>query len=232
MASVLHAQTADEVIDKYVAAVGGMDKLKQMKSVYMEGVSVMQNGNEITSKTWKVDNALMRREIDFGMGKATTVVTDKEGWMSNPRNGNKFEPMPAEAVQMQQADLDCAGPLVNYKAKGHTAELLGKEDLEGTECYKVKLTLKNGRDVTYFIDTKTNYINAVRMKGGGMGGGMRRPGGGGGDNEVTMMYSDYRKTPDGYVFPYSMTIGGMGASTNFEVIEVNKPVDAKLYKPE
>jgi hypothetical protein len=70
------------------------------------------------------------------------------------------------------------------------------------------------------------------MKGGAMGGGMRRPGGGGGDNEVTMMYSDYRKTADGYVFPYSMTIGGMGASTNFEVIEVNKPVDGKLYKPE
>jgi hypothetical protein len=45
-------------------------------------------------------------------------------------------------------------------------------------------------------------------------------------------YSDYRKTDEGYIFPYTTTIVGMGASTNVEKIEVNKPVDAKLFKPE
>lgn len=229
-AALTHAQTLDEVIDKHIAALGGMDKLRQMKSVYMEGVSVMQNGNEITSKMWKVDKQLLRREINFGMGSAVTVVTDKEGWSSNPRNGNKFEPLPQEAVQMQQAELDCAGPLVDYKAKGHTAELLGKEDFEGTECYKVKLTLKTGRDITYFLDTKTFYILAMRTKGGM--GGMRRQGGAGGDTEVTVKYSDYKKTADGFLFAHAMTVGGMGAATNYELIEVNKPVDPKLYKPE
>jgi hypothetical protein len=131
---------------------------------------------------------------------------------------------------MQQTELDCAGPLVDYKAKGHTAELIGKEDFEGTECYKVKLSLKTGRDITYFIDTKNYYILAFRAKGSGMGG-MRRQGGGG-DTEVTITYSDYRKTPEGFVFPYAMAVSGMGAATNYEVIEVNKPVDPKLYKPE
>jgi hypothetical protein len=229
-AGLAQSQTADEVIDKHVAALGGMDKLRQMKSVYMEGVSVMQNGNELTSKVWKVDKQLLRREINFGMGSATTVVTEKEGWSSNPRNGNKFEALPQEAVQMQQTELDCAGPLVDYKTKGHSAELVGKEDFEGTECYKVKLTLKTGREITYFIDAKNYYILAVRTKGGGMGG-MRRQGGGG-DTEVTVMYSDYKKTADGFLFPYAMAVVGMGAATNYEVIEVNKPVDPKLYKPE
>jgi hypothetical protein len=225
------SQTVDEVIEKYVAAMGGLDKLRSINSIYMEGVSVMQNGNELTSKTWKVNNKLMRREVNFGMGSFTSVVTDKEGWNSNPRNGNKFEPLPKEAVDMQQTELDCAGPLADYKAKGHTAALLGKEDVEGIECYKVKLTLKNGRDVTYFIDTKTNYVNSMKTKGGGMGG-MRRQGAAGGEQEITVNYSDYRKTPEGFVFPFATTIGGMGAATNFEKIEVNKPVEAKLYKPE
>ncbi|HEX5667752.1 MAG TPA: hypothetical protein VFX73_03050 [Chitinophagaceae bacterium] len=229
-AGLAQSQTLDEVIDRHVTALGGMDKLRQMRSVYMEGVSVMQNGNEISSKMWKVDKQLLRREINFGMGSAITVVTDKEGWSSNPRNGNKFEALPQEAVQMQQTELDCAGPLVDYKAKGHTAELIGKEDFEGTECYKVKLSLKTGRDITYFIDTKNYYILAFRAKGGGMGG-MRRQGGGG-DTEVTVTYSDYRKTAEGFVFPYAMAVAGMGAATNYEVIEVNKPVDPKLYKPE
>lgn len=229
LVGIAKAQTVDEVIDKHIAALGGLDKLKQIKSIYMEGVSVMQNGNEISSKTWKVDKQLLRREVNFGMGSAITVITDKEGWSSNPRNGNKFEALPQEAVQMQQTEMDCAGPLVDYKAKGHTAELLGKEDFEGTECYKVKLTLKTGRDITYFIDTKNYYILAMRTKGGM---GMRRQGGAGGDTEVTIKYSDYKKTPDGFLFAHAMTVGGMGAATNYEVIEVNKPVDPKLYKPE
>jgi hypothetical protein len=229
-ASLAQSQTVDEVIDKHVAALGGMEKLKQIKSVYMEGVSVMQNGNEITSKMWKVDKQLLRREVNFGMGSATTVITDKEGWSSNPRNGNKFEALPQEAVQMQQTELDCTGPLVDYKSKGHTAELVGKEDFEGTECYKVKLTLKNGRDITYFVEIKNYYILAIRTKGGGMGG-IRRQGSGG-DTEVAITYSDYKKTSDGFIFPHTMAVVGMGAATNYEVIEVNKPVDPKLYKPE
>ena len=224
------SQTVDEVIDKNTSAMGGKDKLNSLESVYMEAVSVMQNGNEVTSKVWKVKGKLLRREINFGMGSVTMVLTDKEGWSSNPRNGGKFEAMTADAVQMQQNELDLAGPLVDYKAKGHTAELLGKEDVGGTECNKIKLTLKSGRDITYYIDTKNNYIIRMKTKGGGMG--QRGGGGGNPDAELVIDYSDYRKTPEGYVFPYATTRVGMGAATNIEKIEVNKPVDPKLYKAE
>ena len=41
------------------------------------------------------------------------------------------------------------GPLIDYKAKGHTVELLGKDKVEGTDCYKLKVTLKNGDVRTY-----------------------------------------------------------------------------------
>ena len=229
-ASGAMSQTVDEVIDKYVNAIGGKDKLSALQSIYMETVSVMQNGNEMTAKMWKVNGKLVRREINFGMGSMTSVVTEKEGWNSNPRNGNKFEPVTPEALQMQQAEMDCAGPLVDYKAKGHTAELLGKEDVEGTECYKVKLTLKSGRDLTYFIDTKNYYIIRMKTKGGGgMGGGRA---GGNPDQEFIVDYSDYRKTPEGYVFPFATTRVGMGSATNVEKIEINKPVDPKLFKAE
>ncbi|MBU7578793.1 MAG: hypothetical protein KAF40_12095, partial [Flavihumibacter sp.] len=59
------------------------------KSVYMEGVSIAGNGNEITSKMTKVDQQLMRSEINFGMGSFNVLLTDKGGWVSNPRNGGK-----------------------------------------------------------------------------------------------------------------------------------------------
>lgn len=241
------AQTAEDIINKHIEAMGGLDKLKSINSIHMQGVAVMQNGTEITTNIYKVQGKLFRRDVDFGMGSFSTIVTDKEGWMSNPRNGGAFEAMPAEMVKNQQSELDCAGPLVDFAAKGHKAELIGKESVEGTDCYKIKLTLASGRDINYFIDSKNFYVIQTTFKGGGgmMGGG--RPGGGGGqggaggggggrpggaDAETKINYSDYKKTTDGFVFPFHMGFGGMGAGMTYEKIEVNKPVDQKLYKPE
>ena len=227
---VCYAQTVDEVISKHIEAMGGADKLKSLKSVYMEGVAVMQNGNEITSKIYKVQDKLVRREIEFGMGSVTMIVTDKEGWSSNPRSGGAFEPLPKEVVEGQQLELDIAGALTDYAAKGHKTELMGKETVGTTEVYKIKLTPKTGKDVIYFIDTKDHYIIRQTVKGGMLGGGQGR-GGQGADAEVNINYSDYKKTPEGYVFPYTVSMGNSGNNMNYEKIEVNKPVDEKLYKP-
>ena len=223
-----YSQTVDEVISKHIEAMGGAEKLKSLKSVYMEGVAVMQNGNEMTSKVYKVQDKLVRREIEFGMGSVTMIVTDKEGWASNPRTGGAFEPLPKEALEGQQLELDIAGPLVDYAAKGHKAELVGKETVGTTEAYKIKLTPKTGKDVIYFIDTKDHYIVRQTVKGGMLGGGR---GNQGADAEVNINYADYKKTPEGYVFPYTVSMGNSGNNMNYEKIEVNKPVDDKLYKP-
>ena len=227
-----YAQTVDEVVNKHIEAMGGAEKLKSLKSLYMEGVAVMQNGNEIISKIYKVQDKLLRREIEFGMGSVTMIVTDKEGWSSNPRTGGAFEALPKEAVESQQMELDLAGPLVDYAAKGHKVELVGKETIGSTEAFKIKLTPKTGKEIIYYIDTKDHYIIRQTLKGGGMfGGGGQGRGNQGADAEFNINYSNYQKTPDGYVFAYALTIGNSGNNMNYEKIEVNKPVDEKLYKP-
>ncbi|MFT3845499.1 MAG: hypothetical protein QM725_10630 [Lacibacter sp.] len=220
------AQTADEIINKHIEAMGGKEKLLSIKSIYMEGTSVMQNGTEITQRIWKVDGKLMRREISSAMFNMVTLVTDKEGWSMSQRSNGNFEPMPAEVLANVQGEMDCAGPLVDYAAKGHKVELLGKEDVEGTECWKLKMTLKTGRDITYYFDPKTYYIFRT-VTVGGFGG----RGGQGGTNEVKMDYTEYKKTDDGFVFSYKTTVVGRGGGLFFEKIEVNKPVDEKVYKP-
>ncbi len=222
------AQTADDIINKYIEAMGGKAKLLSIKSVYMEGTSVMQNGAEITQKIWKVDGKLMRREISSAMFNMVSLVTDKEGWNMNQRTNGNFEPMPAEMLATAQLEMDCAGPLVDYAAKGHKVELLGKEDVDGTECWKLKLTLKTGKDITYYFDPKTYYIFRT-VTVGGFGG---RGGGQGGNMEMKTDYSEYKKTDDGYVFALKVTIVGRGGGLFFEKIEVNKPVDEKVYKPQ
>jgi hypothetical protein len=121
---------------------------------------------------------------------------------------------------------------VDYAAKGSTVELLGKEKVGDVDAYKIKLTPKAGNEIIYFIDANTYYVIRETRKGGGM------PGGGGGgarggqanpDATFNIDFSHYQKTPDGFVFPFTVTLGN-GASMNYEKIEVNKPIDEKLYK--
>src|SRR5215831_10769141 len=86
----IQAQTADDVINKYIDALGGKDKLNSIKTLHLEGVTVMQNGNEVDAKIDKEQDKLSRREVSFGMGNNVQIVTDKEGWFTNPRNGGAF----------------------------------------------------------------------------------------------------------------------------------------------
>jgi len=231
-APVASAQTADEVIAKYVAALGGKEKLQSIHSIYLEGVSVMQNGTEINTKTWKVQDKLYRQEISFGAGNIVIFATPKQGWSSR---GGTTTPMAEDQLKGLQSQLDCAGPLVDYAAKGSKAELLGKDTVNGNTCWKIKLTMASGLYITYSIDEKTYYILRETRKGGGFGGRRGGAANGGGpapDAEFNIDFGEYQKTPDGYIFPFTILTGGVGAKTNIEKLEVNKPVDeAALSKP-
>ncbi|MBI1781851.1 MAG: hypothetical protein HYR66_10850 [Sphingobacteriales bacterium] len=225
--TVAKAQTLDEIISKHIEAMGGKDKLASIKTIHMEGVIVGANGNEITISIWKEHNKLFRREINFGMGTGITLITDKGGWNTD-RQGN-VNPMKDEQYHRQEFQLDCQSPLVDYAAKGHKAELMGKETADGKDYYKIKLTLKGGNEQFYFIEASTYYLDHLSFKAGstGMGGGPgMNP-----DAEIVVKYSNYAKTDDGYIFPFTTTTtGGFGGSLNYEKIEVNKPVEESKYK--
>jgi len=228
--NLLQAQTVDDVIAKYVEAMGGKAKLASIQSLHLTGISTAPNGNEITTEIWKVNNKLYRRVVNFGMGSSTTLITDKAGWQTNFRSNGAFETMNEQQRNNQLYELDCAGPLVDYAAKGHKAELVGKETLDGKDCYKIKLTTKEGRELNFFIDAATNYVYRLTFKGRG------RPGANGAageEIEIGVTFTNYDKTADGYVFAYSENItGGFTGSMTFEKIEVNPLVDDKLYKAE
>ena len=224
------AQTADEVITKYITAMGGKEKLNSIQSLHFTGISTGQNGNEITTDIWKVNNKLYRRNVNFGAGSQTTLITDKSGWQTNFRSGGAFEAMQEQQRNNQLYEMDCAGPLVDYAAKGHKVELLGKETIDGKENNKIKLTTKEGRELNYYFDSATGYINRLSFKGRGRPGADGTPGA---EVDVVVNYTNYDKTEDGYTFAFSQTVtGGFGGAMTFEKIEVNLKIDDKLYKTE
>jgi len=226
----VQAQTADEVIQKHLQATGGSDKWPTVKTLIMEAVAVGQNGQEIITKITKVQGKIIRREVDFGMGKMKMVVTPESGWFASPRNGGSFQEMPQGMLAEQSFELDI-NPLSDYAAKGSKAELAGKEQVDGKEAFKIKLTSSKGKERNYFIDATSYFLiketfmsNRERMRGGNGGNAGATPSG---PTEVAITFDNFQKTPEGFVFPFTISTAGMGPKMNLEKIEVNPAVDEK-----
>jgi hypothetical protein len=211
------AQTADDVINKYVEAMGGTEKLMALKSVKMTG-SLSAMGMDIGLTVTILHGVGFRNDISVpGMGEGYQIMTTTKGWSYMPFQGQASpEEVSEDKVKTGQAQLDLQSALVNYKEKGHQVELQGKETAEGVECYKLKVTQKSGKISTVFLDAKTYYriksITTANVNGE--------------EQEVETVYSDFKKV-DGYVFPFSQsTPNGPIVYTS---VEVNKPVDESIF---
>ena len=214
------AQTVDEVIDKHIEAMGGKEKLASLKSLRME-TNLSVQGMDIPVIQTRVHNVGQRVDISAMGMEGFVITTPTAGWTFMPFMGQTAaEAMPEDQVKESVDELDLQGSLLNYKEKGHTVELVGKEAVDGTEAYKVKLTTKGGKVRTFFIDPKNYYIIRTVAKATVNGQ----------EQEVTINFADFKKTEEGYVFPHS--IGGAFGQGDMTVtkIEVNKPVDEKIFK--
>lgn len=220
------AQTADEVINKYMDARGGKDKIKAIQSVYMEGSRQMM-GNEIPVKVTIVNGKLFRTDFELSGQNYYSIITPTGGWSLTPRSPS-VETIPADRLKTMQGQLDIAGALVDYASKGNKVELVGKSTLNGVDVNNIKLTQADGKTISYAFDAKTNLLVESKNTVSGMG-----QGGKVADREVITDYSDY-KVFDGILFPQTIANPGTGqggGSTTFDKIELNKPVDESMFKP-
>jgi len=215
---IAKAQTADEIITKYVDAIGGAANWKKVNTVKMEGTMQVQ-GATVNMKQTISHNKGNRQDISLMGMNGFMIITPTAGWNFMPFNGQAApEAMTAEDVAEAQADLDAQGNFVDYAAKGHTVEYLGKDDVEGTECYKIKLNLKSGKTETDYFDTKSYLLirTVAIQKANGK------------EAEVTTNFSNYEKLPEGILVPKSITLpfGEM----NITKITINGPVDESIFK--
>lgn len=218
------AQNVDDIIAKHVDAMGGKDKLAALNSVYEETNSTIM-GNELPAKVWVVNNVGFRMEMDMMGSQMVTVVNRQKGWMINPMAGSTDpQALPDDAVKMFAHRMVLGGQLYNYKERGYTATLVGKEAVNGKDTYKIKLSKAGESDATYYVDAATYYIDksaAMSYMNGQ-------------STEQDIIFTDYKKTPEGYVFPNSYTIElpqGELVTTMTKVV-VNQPIDtAKFQNP-
>lgn len=151
------AQTPDSIVDKVLAARGGLDKIR---AVQAERVSGHISFGPDAAGPFVVElkrSRKMHMEFTIQGGTMVRVYDGKSaGWTVNPFAGkNNPEPMPEEELKNISEESDFDGPLVDYKAKGNQIELVGKDKVEGKEAYRLKLTTKNGDARFYLFDSQT-----------------------------------------------------------------------------
>jgi len=215
------AQTVDELVEKHVAALGGVDKLAGVKTLVMER-SLSVNGMDIPSKTTVVVGKAMRSETSMMGNLMVQVIDGSTGWMIRPAMmGGTGDPeeMPAAMVAQQAEAVDPFGPLVNYREKGHKVELVGKAKVDRKDAYHLKVTTKGGRLVDQYLDATTYLLIKSTFT---------TPNGEPGE----VIYTDY-KAFDGIHFARTteMTGGPMGTiAFLLSKARVNPVVDEQIFR--
>lgn len=216
--TAVSALTADEIVGKYVAAIGGKDAIGQVKSVYMES-SVTMMGAENPSTTTIVNGVGYKNETNFNGTQIVQCYTDKGGWTINPMAGaTTATPMPDDVYNAGKSQINIGGPLYNYAAKGGKVELVGK-DASG---YKIKLTTKDNVESVFVIDATSYHLTSLASKGKMQGQ----------DVDITTTFSDYRKTDLGYVVPYGIEVsfgGQFDLTIAVKKLELNKTIDPAVF---
>ena len=156
-----NAQSADEVIAKYITEIGGAEKWSKVQSIKMEGQIEVQ-GIKIPYTMQGVQMKGVRLDAEFQGNKIIDITTPTKGWAQNPLAGKaKLSPISEDELKQKLDDLDVQDSFIDYKAKGSVIEFLGKDEEDGNEYFKIKMTTKNNNEKTYFFDTKTYLVYKV-----------------------------------------------------------------------
>ncbi|MCU0353583.1 MAG: outer membrane lipoprotein-sorting protein [Cytophagales bacterium] len=228
--TAVQAQTADEIIEKYIKNTGGKDKWLALKSVKMAG-KAKQGGLEFPFVSLQAQGGKQRQAFTFqGKEIVQPAFDGNSGWNTNMMT-MKAEKMEAEdSENMKQEAADFPDPFLNYKEKGYKVTLEGKETVEGTECFKIKLTKKpvkvDGKpeeNVVYYFFEPENFVPVVSrstIKKGQMKG-----------TTIESAYSDYQEV-NGLMFPFSISQKANGQpflTIAVEKVELDTPIDPKEF---
>jgi len=215
------AQTADEVIQKYAKAMGGLDNFNKVKTAKMSG-TVSAQGMDLPVTIQIINGKAMRSDVEVMGQSVTTSYKDGKGWKINPFAGAATA---TDATAPELSDMktqsSLASQLMDYKARGCKVELQGLEDVSGAKAYKIKLTEADNKETTYYVDATSFMAVKVVGKRNLMGQ----------DMEIETYLNDPKEF--GGVKFNTAIVQKSGGQTfqeiHFDKVELNVPVDEKIF---
>ena len=213
-----YAQNVDEIITKNIAAKGGEAKLKAVQTVRQSGtLNIQGQSAQLTVVTQRPN--LSRQDISINGITISMAFDGTKAWMLNPMAGADVVEMPAEQAEMIKDQADIDGPLVDYKVKGSTVELVGLEDANGKKAFHLRVSRKGLPPTEVFIDS-TTYLDVKTVNS--------VPGSG----TMEIVFGDYR-TIDGMTVPFSVKSSAAGmvvSELKLDKVEFNVSLPADIFK--
>lgn len=218
------AQTADELVNKNIEAKGGLAKIKAINTLRISGKAMTPYGIPATTVTENMRPDMVREEFSIAGMTAIQAYDGKTGWQIQPFGGRKDpELMGEDDLRDLQLESDIEGPLVDYKAKGNTVEFLGHDTVDGDDALRLKVTLKDGDIIYYYLDPDT-YLEIRKETQEFIRGAVR---------ETASDLGSY-KPVSGVMFPFSVTSGpkndpDSAITITVDKVEVNVPLPASDF---
>lgn len=224
LAAPASAQTAEEIVAKYIKTVGGAEKIQAVKTLRKMGIFNGGGGFEAPILEENKRANMVRQEFSLQGLTAVNAYDGKTGWKIEPWQGKKDpEPLGEEETKQILEDSDFDGPLVNYQQKGNKIEFVGMEPVEGTDAFKLKVTLASGDVRYYFMDT--DYYVPIKIETKRMIRGAER--------EYETSLGDYKEV-NGWYMPFSVESNVKGnsnrAKVTYQKIEANVPMDDARFR--
>ncbi|HTA49971.1 MAG TPA: hypothetical protein VK930_10995 [Verrucomicrobiae bacterium] len=205
------AQTADELVNKNIQAKGGLDKIKAAKTRMAVGKVKGARGRVAVFKQMNMRPDLVRQDLSIQGMTAVQAYDGSVGWQTQPFRGRKDPELMGEDTLrdlLLAADFD--GPLVDYAEKGNKIEYLGHDEVDGDDALRLKVTLKNGDILYYYLDPDT-YLEIRKEIQQFVRGSVR---------ERVVDLGSY-KPVDGVMYPFSISEGSK-SNPDAQVISLEK----------
>jgi outer membrane lipoprotein-sorting protein len=223
--SLAGAQTLDEIIAMNIKAKGGLEKIRATSTVRMTGhVSAAPDPSApskvaTTTMLAKRPN-MMRREQTIDGEKFVSAFDGTTLWVQRDAQAPEEAPGPQAAYARQDAEFDSV--FVDYKDKGHSITLVGRETRDDADVLHLRVTKRGGPPQDYYLDAATGLEKTISMT--------IAPGGK--TTKVETQLGDYREV-DGRMVPFSirqLVNGTVTASTTLDSVEFNAPAEDSLFK--
>lgn len=225
LAAPIAAQTVDEIVAQHIEARGGQTRLRAVQTIKITRTVATPFSN-VRVIIYRKRPQLFRAEqgpTEPGAPLVPRGINADAAWDTVQ---GKVVPRPeAEAAEARELDADFDGLLVDWKQKGHTVTLDGKESLPWGDAYKLRVKTKSGAERIVYLDAKTflerRQIGILKLPGGRQ-------------FDVVIDFDNYRDI-DGVKFPFDITEDRTGKEpsvsfvTYTEKIEVNVPMDDGLF---
>jgi hypothetical protein len=213
--------TVEQVVAKCFEAQGGLAKLKAIQSRritgHIEGLPDPVSFDQVNARPDRIRLETRTEGKAASPGAAAVPAADqvktfdgKAGWAwSDTEAPRALEP---EEIKVLDADFD--GPLVDAAAKGNKVEFLGLRTFQNQKALVLKVTLKDKRVQTMYLDPKT-FLKFAQVNGEGKAG-------------TELDFWDYQEL-DGIPMAYTVIIGPV--SVRVDKITLNVPAPDADFQP-